>query len=139
MKTALAYSYLRFSSAAQEEGDTVRRQTDLRNAWLKRHPDVKLDTSLVLEDRGVPAYRGQNRKTGDLAVFLDLIKRGRIPEGSFFVVESLDRLSRETPWESVPLLCSIVNAGITVVTLEPREVEYTKDDDLTPLILAVVE
>jgi hypothetical protein len=31
----LAFSYLRFSSDAQADGDSVRRQTALRDAWLE--------------------------------------------------------------------------------------------------------
>ncbi|HZY87388.1 MAG TPA: hypothetical protein VFE78_21305, partial [Gemmataceae bacterium] len=66
MKTStaspLAYSYLRFSSPAQAEGDSVRRQTAMRDAWLKRNPAVRLDTSLTMVDAGVSGYRGANRK-----------------------------------------------------------------------------
>jgi len=36
-------------------------------------------------------------------------------------------------------LCSIVNAGITVVTLSPSEMQYHRGRDITPLVLAVVE
>jgi hypothetical protein len=55
------------------------------------------------------------------------------------IVENLDRLSRENPWDAVPLLCNIVNAGITVVTLSPSEMAYERGRDLTALVLAVVE
>src|SRR5262245_21049624 len=71
----LAYSYLRFSSRGQAEGGSVRRQTDLRDAWLKRHPNVHLDRSLV--DKGVSGYTGAHRKNGKhaLAAFVDLVER----------------------------------------------------------------
>src|SRR5262249_19639048 len=76
---AFAFSYLRFSSPAQADGDSVRRQTALRDGWLKRHPAVRLDTSLRLEDKGVSGYRGEHRtnKRHALAAFLDLVERGR--------------------------------------------------------------
>ena len=44
----VAYSYIRFSSRKQDRGDSVRRQEALREAWLKRHPRVTLDTSFTL-------------------------------------------------------------------------------------------
>src|SRR4051794_7179131 len=94
---ALAYSYIRFSSPQQAEGDSLRRQHELRDAWLKRS-GARLDTSLTLRDEGVSGFTGSHRTNPDrhaLAAFLDLVKKGRIPQGSFLVVESLDRLSRE--------------------------------------------
>jgi hypothetical protein len=48
-------------------------------------------------------------------------------------------LSRENPWDAVPLLCGLVNAGITVATLSPSEMVYERGCDLTALVLAVVE
>jgi DNA invertase Pin-like site-specific DNA recombinase len=70
---------------------------------------------------------------------LDEVERGDIPKGSVLIIENLDRLSRENPWDSVPLLCSLVNAGITVATLSPTEMLYERGSNMTPLILAVVE
>ena len=80
----VAYSYLRFSSPAQADGDSVRRQTALRDAWLKRNPSILLDNSLTLVDAGVSGYRGSNRtdQRHALAQFLDLVERGRVPVGS---------------------------------------------------------
>src|SRR4051794_40968026 len=91
-------------------------------------------------DEGTSAYRGQHRKAGSaLRAFLDEVKAGHVPRGSVLIIENLDRLSRENPWDSLPLLCDIVNAGIDVVTLSPAEVTYTRDSNLTGLLLAVCE
>jgi hypothetical protein len=38
MLSPLAYSYLRFSSPKQAAGDSIRRQTAAREAWLAAHP-----------------------------------------------------------------------------------------------------
>lgn len=134
-----AYSYLRYSSDPQGEGDSTRRQKSGPVAWCKRNGRV-LDTSLTFEDRGTSAFRGRHRKDGSpLAQFLADVQSGRIVKGSVLIIENLDRLSRENPWDAVPLLCSIVNAGITVVTLSPSEVTYERGRDLTPLVLACVE
>src|SRR6516165_8686549 len=94
---ALAYSYIRFSHPDQAKGDSLRRQTELRDAWLARN-GVTLDASLTLEDKGVSGYTGEHRDNPDrhaLATFMALVKKGRIVPDSYLIVESLDRLSRE--------------------------------------------
>jgi DNA invertase Pin-like site-specific DNA recombinase len=125
----LAFSYLRFSSPAQAEGDSVRRQTALRDGWLKRNPSVRLDTSLRLVDAGVSGYTGEHRKNGKhaLASFLDLVERGRVPVGSYLIVENLDRLTRENPIISIPAVLNLIAAGIRVVQLAPVEIVYDGD------------
>lgn len=134
----IAYSYMRYSSEPQGDGDSIRRQTSLARAWCDRN-GARLDTTTTYADHGKSAFRGKHRETGVLASFLSDVEAERIPRGSFLIVENLDRLSRESPWDAVPLLCSIVNAGVSVVTLSPSEVVYKRGRDLTPLILAVVE
>ena len=139
MATRIGYSYLRYSSPQQGDGDSVRRQTKSTADWCKRH-DVQLDTSRTYLDRGRSAYHGKHRQSGGaLAAFLSEVERGDIPRGSVLIIENLDRLSRENPWDSVPLLCSLVNAGIAVASLSPSEMLFERGCDLTSLILAVVE
>jgi DNA invertase Pin-like site-specific DNA recombinase len=140
MKTAAAYSYLRFSTDEQEEGDSTRRQIGLREGWLKRHPHVTLDTSQLFEDRGVSGFRGKHRKGKcALASFLDLVERGRVPHGSYLIVESLDRLTREEPEVAVPLILRLIEAGIKVVQLTPWESVYEKGQDMGRFIGMVAE
>ena len=55
-----AYSYIRFSSKKQELNDSVKRQTRLRDDWLRQHPEMTLDTTISLQDLGVSAFRGRN-------------------------------------------------------------------------------
>ncbi|MGD0039432.1 MAG: recombinase family protein, partial [Isosphaeraceae bacterium] len=134
------YSYLRYSSLPQGEGDSIRRQTKDAADWCKRHDDVQLDTSRTYLDRGRSAYHGRHRQRGGaLAAFLAEVETGHIPRGSVLIIENLDRLSRENPWDAVPLLCGLVNAGITVVTLSPSEMTFERGCNLTALVLAVVE
>src|SRR5262245_16825792 len=111
----LAFSYLRFSSPRQADGDSIRRQNQNRGNWLSDHPDVKLDTSLVLEDRGRSAFRRTNWDTYALAQFVAYIKAGRIEPGSYLLVENLDRLSREDAGRATELFLSIVNDGVVIV------------------------
>ena len=76
-----------------------------------------MDEDLALSDLGISAFKGKNATEGALAAFLIAAKEGRIPRGSILLVESLDRLSRNTITDAVALLTSIVRAGIRVVSL----------------------
>lgn len=140
-KTPTAYSYVRFSSPTQAEGDSVRRQTELRDAWIRKSNAV-LDTSLTLRDEGVSAFRGSHRDNSDrtaLAAFLELVRRGRIPRGSYLIVESLDRLTREHIRPALTLLLNLIESGIRIVQLLPVEAVY--DDKVEPmsLMMAIME
>ena len=133
-----AYSYIRFSSREQEQGDSIRRQRQLRDDWLEEHPAVALDTTLGGEDRGVSAFRGRHRTDRHhLGRFLDAVRRGRVAPGSILLLESLDRLSREEEEEALAVLLSIINAGVIVVQLEPRTV-FRKGDGMMGIMRALV-
>src|SRR5262249_40902693 len=117
-----AYSYIRFSHKRQQEGDSGRRQTaKVRDSYCSRHK-LLLDDSLNLRDLGVSAFRGDNVETGNPAAFLAAVKSGRVPKGSVLIVENLDRLTRNQTLKAVNLFSSILQAGATIVTLEPERV-----------------
>jgi DNA invertase Pin-like site-specific DNA recombinase len=78
---------------------------------------VPLDTELNLTDRGVSAYTGANRDVGNLGAFLKAVEEGTVPKGSWLLVESLDRLSREPAADASFEMQKIIRAGITVVDL----------------------
>ncbi|HWA10415.1 MAG TPA: recombinase family protein [Opitutaceae bacterium] len=122
----MAYSYTRFSSERQRQGDSVRRQLEAAEEWCKNEGGgLTLDTSL--RDEGVPGYMGRNAKVGALARFLKAIEAGMIAPGSVLVVENLDRLSRNEPLEGLDLLKTIIKAGIEIVTLHDRR-RYTREN-----------
>ena len=112
-----AYAYSRFSSAEQRKGDSARRQRDRAEKYAAKH-GLTLDTELTLDDEGISAFRGKNAATGNLRAFLDLVEDGQIEPGSFLLLENLDRLSRQTARKALRLLEELVEAGITVVTLQ---------------------
>ncbi len=136
---ARAYSYIRFSTPEQAEGDSLRRQTELSEEYAKKHKLV-FDRSLNLKDEGLSAFSGDNRKKGALAVFLKAVETGIVKSGSFLLVESLDRLSRDTLSAQMTLFMQLVNAGITVVTLADEQVynKATIDADISRLMLSLV-
>ena len=136
---ARAYSYIRFSTPEQAEGDSFRRQTELSEEYAKKHKLV-FDRSLDLHDKGLSAFSGDNRKKGALAVFLRAVEKGIVKPGSFLLIESLDRLSRDTLFAQMTLFMKLVNAGITVVTLTDEQVysKETIDKDISRLMLSLV-
>ncbi|HVK15441.1 MAG TPA: recombinase family protein, partial [Fimbriiglobus sp.] len=137
----VAYSYIRFSSPEQAKGDSIRRQEALRDEWCRRN-GVQLDTSLRLRDEGVSAFRGHHRERPDkhaLAEFLELVRRGKVARGSYLVIESLDRLSREEVDEGLELLLGLTRAGIRVVQLQPTEIVYQKPVDPMKLVMGIME
>lgn len=142
MKTQpLAYSYVRFSTPEQAKGDSLRRQTEAAADYCKRHT-LTLDTSTTLHDLGRSAFLGDHRKNPDrnaLASFLKLVEQGKVPRGSFLILESLDRLSREHIRPALTLLLQLIEAGVRVVQLIPVEGVY--DDKVEPmqLMMAIME
>ena len=133
------YSYARFSTPEQAKGDSFRRQSEAAERWAKRH-DLALDSSLSILDEGVSAYRGTNALDGGLSRFLQACRRGLIEPGSYLLVESLDRISRMAPRRAQRLLDDIVDAGVTIVTLNDDQ-EYTSerlDNDPTALLIALM-
>src|SRR5438067_338266 len=110
------YSYIRFSNAAQREGDSLRRQTEKALAYCQRRGWV-LDESLTLRDLGVSAFRGDNALVGNLRTFLDAVARGTVLPGSILLVESVDRISRQGIDDGYDLCKRILKAGVHIVTL----------------------
>ncbi len=121
MRTALqaepkAYSYIRFSTPEQAKGHSLQRQTEAAQAWVAAN-GVMLDDELTFQDRGVSGYTGANLETGALGVFLECVRDGTIPRGSWLLVENLDRISRQVARKAVRTVEDIVEAGVTVVDL----------------------
>ncbi|MEZ2408103.1 recombinase family protein [Bosea sp. RCC_152_1] len=132
-----AYSYIRFSSAEQARGDSLRRQVAKAEKWCAERGLVLDET---LRDEGVSAYRGSNAEVGSaLGSFLHLVKSAKIERGSLLLVESLDRLSRENVNVALPRFLDLINAGIVIVTMEDGQ-EYSSariERDFSPLIVSL--
>jgi DNA invertase Pin-like site-specific DNA recombinase len=122
-----AFSYMRFSTLEQGKGDSLNRQTTMAREWSERQ-GVPLDTELNLTDKGVSAYQGANAETGALGAFLDTVRTGAIPRGSWLLVESLDRISREPAVDASYTMQGIIRAGVTVVDLSDNAREYNLEN-----------
>jgi len=144
------YSYTRFSTPEQAAGDSKRRQAAGARRWMDRKnaerlrdglPALVFDERLSLSDLGVSAYRGANTgQDAGLGGFLHACREGLVPCGSYLVVESLDRISRQTPRKVSRLLDDIVEAGVVIATLSDGQ-EYDEqrlDNDPTALLIALM-
>src|SRR5713101_2202708 len=103
---------------------------------------VRLDESTTFRDLGKSAYLGEHRKNPDrfrLAAFLKLAEAGRVPRGSFLVIENLDRLTREDERAALRLWLDILDQGINIVQLHPETVFRHEKSDMVDVMRAIIE
>ncbi len=101
---------------------------------------MQLDATLTFHDLGVSAFKGANAETGRLADFREAVTAGLVAQGSFLLVEALDRISRAAARKALRVLEDIVDAGVTVVTLNDEKA-YTSDglnNDPMDLLMAIL-
>lgn len=132
-----AFSYVRFSTPDQQKGDSYRRQVTLARRYADDH-GLELDDSLDLQDLGLSAFRGANAESGRLGDFLELVRNGHIPKGSYLLVESLDRLSRQTARKALRTLEDIIEGGVNVVTLFDGRIYDLRSLEGTDLLIALL-
>lgn len=138
---ATSFSYIRFSTPTQAAGDSLRRQTQAAKDWCARNGAV-LDETLTFRDLGRSAFLGKHKENPDryaLAAFLKLVEQGKVPRGSFLIIESLDRLTREHVRAGLMLLLGLIENGVRIVQLSPSELIYDEQSDEMGLMLAIVE
>lgn len=138
MKIPVAVSYGRVSTAMQMMGDGVRRQDDLAEKWCAKR-GIPLLAENILKDEGVSAFRGKNIKQGALGKFLELAQAGKFAVGSWLLVESIDRLSRQEPLKTLAtVIFQLLEAGIIIVTLnDDKEYKHPIDPSDVFLLVAV--
>lgn len=131
---AKCFPYVRFSTSKQADGSSIARQTERIDSFVSQH-GLTVDTRL--EDHGISGFRGANAKKGQLSGFLQRVRDGEIPQGSYLLIENWDRLSRQVLDASIEMFSELIRAGIKVAVLD----EGTVYDDLTSLsfIRAIVQ
>jgi len=113
---AKAYSYIRMSTDIQLKGDSLRRQLEASEEFASER-DLELVEDFNLQDIGVSAFKGKNIIEGKLGIFIQAVEAGEIDKGSYLLVESLDRLSRQETIKSLKLFLEILDLGINIATL----------------------
>lgn len=126
MKLQPAYSYIRFSKGLQAKGDSFRRQFEATRDYCAKHRMI-LDDKLTFRDLGVTAYTGKNLTDGALGRFLSACENGIVKPGSALVVESLDRLSRQSPWIAIELMNSLISRYKIDVHVTSRNKVFLSD------------
>ena len=135
---AKAYSYVRMSRDTQLKGDSLRRQREACLSYADRH-GLELVDDFALEDLGVSGWTGENIQSGNLGRFLEAVKKGEVPKGSFLLVEAFDRISRLPPLQALQPVLDLVNNGITVVTLDDEK-RFTADTmEFADLIISIAK
>lgn len=129
-----AYSYIRMSTEVQLKGDSRRRQLEASRRYAE---EKGLELVENFEDIGVSAFKGANTESGALKGFLDAVAQGKIPRGSYLLMESLDRLTRQSVNKALPLLMQLLNDGIKVVTLFDDHI-YEDSSDPTGLMYSLM-
>ena len=122
-------SYLRFSSAKQERGDSLRRQMAYAVQYAAEHR-LSLDMH-TYQDLGVSAYSAtdNNVSTGAFGQFLSAVKAGIYGAGDTLIIESLDRMTRQDILTAQSIFLQIVNAGVTIYTAVDKQT-YNKESIL---------
>lgn len=133
------FSYIRFSSARQSAGDSYARQVRAAKAFCDENGlEMAAPREYLFFDAGRSAFKGKHLDdTGELARFLGFVDDGTIPPGSYLVVESLDRLSREKVRDALPRFLDLLAKGINVYTSVDKRL-YTKDYNELDLIISII-
>lgn len=131
------YSYVRFSSVKQREGNSLERQQDTALKIAARY-NLELDTT-AFHDLGMSAFKGKNAHEGKLSEFIKQIGT-KVPVGSWLVVENLDRISRDDAWTALDIFKNILSKGIVVVTGMDEKVYKYADvkNNPTDLIISLL-
>ena len=153
MAVRKAYSYIRFSSAEQQKGDSLRRQRVARDEFIAKHnalqkkkekageePDyLELDDQIL--DLGLSGYKGEHIADGGaLGAFLERIRQKQIAAGSILIVEHLDRLGRMEVVDQLEIFLGIIRQGVEIVTLIDGK-WYSRASvrsDQTALIISII-
>jgi DNA invertase Pin-like site-specific DNA recombinase len=129
----LAYSYVQMSARAQRNGNSLRRQ-------MKVSKKYAADNGLELvEDFKLHAvFKGANVATATLGKLLKAIISGKIPTGSYLIVEAMDGLSPQEAPATRDDFLKLINAGITLVTLADRQVYEAGKTDTRQLFNSIL-
>lgn len=120
-----AYSYIRFSTAKQLKGDSYERQQAMLDKWAEDNPAYTLNRDLTFKDLGISGRSGKHLKHG-FGKLLEAITNGDIGAGDVVLIENIDRAGRMEPGIMSGILLDILNAGVTLITLDDRQV-YTQE------------
>ena len=117
----------------------MRRQLKGTREWIENHPELRIRLDLELSDAARSAWKGDHVTTDDAALgkLLKMVETGELRPPLMVIVEALDRLSRQNPWQAQSQLAGLVSRGIIVATTQDDRV-YSLDSGIGDIILSVV-
>lgn len=133
-----AYAYIRFSSASQRSGDSLRRQLDSCRDYA--HKNGYILDEREFKDFAKSAYTQANLSEGSaLSAFLALVEKNEITPESCLIIESIDRLTRADIYSAFTLFGSILKKGVNIAVISTNTL-YTKDSlsDISDMIQVLV-
>lgn len=110
-----AIAYIRFSSTEQKKGGSLSRQTETIAAHIAAKGWV-LDNTIL--DDGRSGYKAEHRRADRGLGGFELEALAGEHVGKVLVVERLDRLTRESPQKTWGLITKLVDAGVSIATVE---------------------
>ncbi|PDO82717.1 recombinase family protein [Kosakonia sacchari] len=132
-----SYLYSRISTLQQVAGFGIERQIQtvqdfLKYAVLDERLGYQLDPDdfeLLESDLGKSAFHGRNWLPGaSLGNFYIAVIEGHIMRGAL-IVENIDRLVRQTQYQALEKLITLINRGIDIVEVETSAVFSAKIPD----------
>ncbi|WP_417698458.1 recombinase family protein [Psychromonas sp.] len=136
--SAQVYSYQRFSRHIQKNGSSLKRQREYARAVAQEH-GLSINKKLIMTDEGRSAFHADHIKSGALGEFIQAVEKGIVAKGSILIVESLDRLSRQSAFKANRQFSELIDRGITIITACDQQVYNleTLNKDPSKLILSI--
>lgn len=121
-----AVPYIRFSTKKQIESNSYQRQQEAIDRWLANHRDY-VQFGKTFEDLGKSGSKGEHLKKGNgFFKLIEAIKDGYIRNGDAVLVEAWDRATRQEPLDAIDAIKPILQAGVSIVTLDDGTM-FTKE------------
>lgn len=132
----LLVSYVRWSTKAQDSGDSLRRQNDMIDAFYRKHSDEYfMSATHRYVDKGKSGFHQKHKADGgEFKRMLDNVLSENIPAGSLIVMENFDRASRADIDSAIDDIRQILRKDVEILTLGDNE-QYDKSSLSDPIRL----
>lgn len=110
------FVYHRVSSDQQLDGSGIARQAELLEGYLERTgicSEMDDPIPVVLSDQGVSAFKGLNISEGELGAWMEEVRNG-MWDSSLLVVESIDRFSRQNPFDVMGYINALMAHNVAI-------------------------
>lgn len=110
------FVYHRVSSDQQLDWSGIARQAELLEGYLERTgicAEMDDPAPVVLSDQGVSAFKGLNISEGELGAWMEQVRNG-MWDSSILVVESIDRFSRQNPFDVMGYINALMAHNVAI-------------------------